>query len=121
MLGLFANVGLTNIIALSLPVLMFIYPLAIILIVLTIVDYFINLNRIVFAVTIYTTLLAAIFDGLNASPKMIISNEFCQQLLHFAKHYIPLFNIGMGWVLPALISFSFVFSYQVFFKNQEQH
>ena len=38
---IFANVGLTKIIMYSLPVLMFIYPLAITLILLTLVSHFI--------------------------------------------------------------------------------
>ena len=56
---IFANVGLTKIIMYSLPVLMFIYPLAITLILLTLVSHLFNNSPIVYRFTTLFTVIAA--------------------------------------------------------------
>ncbi|MFV0558279.1 MAG: branched-chain amino acid transport system II carrier protein [Enterococcus sp.] len=116
---LFANVGLTKIIEFSIPVLMFIYPLAITLILLTIFGQFFNHDRLVYQVTTYFTLVAAIFDGLNASPSFIHDLPFVQSLLTFAQHYLPFFTIGMGWLVPAALGFILSFAKIKFFPSKE--
>lgn len=102
--ALFANVGLTNIINLSIPVLMFIYPLAIVLIVLTIINPLFKGYQSVYFWTTAFTLLAAIVDALNAS----VWNEtaFVQRIVGVASQILPFFNYGMGWILPAVIGFA---------------
>lgn len=102
---IFANVGLTKIIELSLPVLMFIYPLAMTLILLAIVSPLFKHRTIVYQTTTAFTMIAAIFDGLKASPVSLQNNFVVAGLLAFAKRYLPFFGIGMGWVVPALIGF----------------
>lgn len=103
---LLANVGLTKIINFSIPVLMFIYPLAMTLILLSIIGMLFKNDSRVYKVTSYFTLFASIIDGLNASPDVIRQTGFAQALIHFGEKYLPFFKIGMGWVLPALIGFS---------------
>lgn len=100
---LFANVGLTNIITYSTPVLFFIYPLAIILILLTIIDYFVPLSSKVYQMTTYFTLIAAFFDGLNVTPDFIRKSTFGHTLIDFAKSYLPFFTFGMGWIAPSIV------------------
>lgn len=102
---LFANVGLTKIIEISLPVLMFIYPLAMTLILLSIISPLFKHRRIVYQTTTAFTMISAIFDALAASPAGIAELPFVESLLSFAGRYLPFFNIGMGWILPALIGF----------------
>lgn len=102
---LFANIGLTNIIQFSIPVLMFLYPLAMTLMLLVILSPLFSHRREVYQLTIYTTLLAAFLDALNNSPAVIKEQAFTTSILSFAKAYLPLFSIGMGWVLPASIGF----------------
>ena len=108
---IFANVGLTNIIAFSLPVLFFIYPLAITLILLALLEPFFNKSRLVYQVTTYFTLFAALLDGLNNSPEAIKQLSFVEILLNFGRTYLPLFNLGLGWVVPASIGFLVSFIY----------
>ena len=55
---IFANVGLTKIIMYSTPVLMFIYPLAITLILLTLVSPLFNHSTIVYKFTTFFTMFA---------------------------------------------------------------
>lgn len=100
---IFANVGLTNIIQFSLPVLMFIYPLAMVLIVLAIINPLFKGKRAVYQWASYLTLIAALFDALNAAPSAIRQTALAQQLLDFAAQYLPFFALGMGWVIPAVI------------------
>ncbi|MBO1198885.1 branched-chain amino acid transport system II carrier protein [Staphylococcus simiae] len=102
---LFANVGLTKIIMYSIPVLMFLYPLAIVLIVLTLFSSKFQHAKIVYQWTIFFTLLAAFIDGLKASPTFISQTAFAKSMIGFGQHYLPLSTIGMGWVVPSIIGF----------------
>ena len=104
-LAIFANVGLTKIIMYSTPVLMFIYPLAITLILLTLVSPLFNHSTIVYKFTTFFTMFAAFFDGVNASPEFFAKTSFAQALISFAERYLPFFTIGMGWIVPAIIGF----------------
>ncbi len=102
---LFANIGLTKIIEFSTPVLMFLYPLAMTLILLAIIGPLFKHDSRVYQMTTYFTLIASIIDGLNASPKFLANTSFAQWMIHLGEEYLPLFAIGMGWVLPAFIGF----------------
>ena len=102
---LFANVGLTKIIEFSTPVLMFIYPLAITLILLGLFGPLFGQRGSVYRLTTYFTLIAAFFDGLKASPSVIQESALAQNLLQVAEKFLPFFDIGMGWILPASIGF----------------
>ena len=102
---LFANVGLTKIIEFSTPVLMFIYPLAITLILLAIIGPLFKNDRKVFQMTTYFTLIASVFDGIKASPAFLSQTAFAQAIVGFGEKYLPFFSIGMGWVFPACIGF----------------
>lgn len=106
MAGIFANVGLTKIIEFSIPVLMFLYPLAMTLILLAIIGPIFKHDPKVYQMTTLFTLIASIIDGLNASPVFIRQTAFAQFFIGLGEATLPLFGIGMGWVLPALIGFA---------------
>lgn len=101
--AIIANVGLTQIIQLSIPVLMFIYPLALVLVLLGITTAWLPLSTKVYRSVIAFTLLAAIVDGLNATPPVIHDLAPVHGLITFAAKVLPFFEIGMGWLFPALI------------------
>ena len=101
---LFANVGLTKIIMYSVPVLMFLYPLAIAMIVLTLFSSKFHHSKIIYQCTIFFTMIAA-FRWIKASPEFISSTSFSQTLINFSQKYLPLSDIGMGWVVLSLIGF----------------
>ena len=102
---LIANLGLQNIISLSIPVLMYLYPLAIVLIFLSLLYPLIGRNKIIFTFTIFFTAIFAIFDFLKALPANITKIPYIQNILNFAKSILPGFNLGFGWVIPAIIGF----------------
>ena len=96
-----ANFGLSRIIELSLPVLMFLYPLTITLVLLCLAGNWFGYDRRVFVAVTVPTLLAAFLDFLNALPASAQAALHVDALLVPAARYLPFFNIGMGWVLPA--------------------
>ncbi|MDU4450882.1 MAG: branched-chain amino acid transport system II carrier protein, partial [Staphylococcus lugdunensis] len=86
-------------------VLMFIYPLAITLILLTLISPLFNHSTTVYRFTTFFTMIAALIDGIKASPEFFVNTSFAHWLIALGEHYLPLFDIGMGWMLPALIGF----------------
>ncbi|WP_303973905.1 branched-chain amino acid transport system II carrier protein [Streptococcus merionis] len=98
---IFANVGLTNIIAYSIPVLMFIYPLAIALVLLALLEKWVKGNAAVYRWTVYLTLLPAIVDGLASSPWS--TNPVVSSIVSLAHSVLPFSAIGMGWIVPTLV------------------
>lgn len=99
---LIANLGLQKIISLSIPVLMYLYPLAIVLIFLSLAYPIIGKNKRIFSLTILFTAIFSIFDLLKALPKNISSTDSISRIVDFAKNYIPAFKIGFGWFIPAI-------------------
>ncbi|MGY3766337.1 branched-chain amino acid transport system II carrier protein [Vagococcus vulneris] len=101
-----ANVGLTRIIAISVPVLMFIYPLAITLILMSLFPKFFENNRIVCLSVTAMTLIASVIDTINVLPETIIrSHAGLLLIISVAERYIPLFTLGLSWVPCALTGF----------------
>lgn len=106
-----ANFGLSSIVAYCVPVLMFIYPLAMTLILLALIGRRFHHSRTVYVWTTVFTLVAALFDftgtlagtlrdsGIAATPVLDAFTAFGQKLLPFS-------SIGLGWVCPALVGFA---------------
>nr|WP_312292190.1 branched-chain amino acid transport system II carrier protein [Clostridium chromiireducens] len=100
-----ANFGLSNIIQLSIPVLMFLYPLVITLIILSLLAPVIKKQSHVYKWTTGLTVIAAFFDLCKALPGFLQQNAAITQLINFAHLYLPGFDYGFGWVLPAIAGF----------------
>ena len=98
-----ANVGLNEIIQISLPVLMFIYPLAMTLIIMGLLNQWIGEKKLVFQWVTYLTMVAAFFDALNSLPVSFKETKLVSMALSFSTHYIPFFAVGMGWVTIAIL------------------
>lgn len=98
-----SNVGLSKIIAYSLPVLYFLYPLAIAIIALCLIEGAIGYHRPLYVCTIIGTGSAAAFDFLRALPPAVQDMIPAVELLRVLGDSLPLAAIGMGWVVPALV------------------
>ena len=99
-----ANFGLTNIITYSIPVLMFLYPLAIVLMILTFVSPLFKHSRVDYGSTIAVTFLISIFDGLKSLSKSIgVEFAWMQPIVDFFENTLPLYDQGLGWLLPAVV------------------
>ncbi|MBR9788397.1 MAG: branched-chain amino acid transport system II carrier protein [Vibrionaceae bacterium] len=89
--ALVANVGLAQLISLSVPVLFALYPVAIALVALTFVRSKLPNTRFAYRAVLLVSLLFALLDAAKVAG-MDVS----------AFNMLPLFEIGMGWVLPTL-------------------
>ncbi|MDE1205596.1 branched-chain amino acid transport system II carrier protein [Tenacibaculum larymnensis] len=86
------------IINIALPALMFIYPITIILIVLNVLPEKYT-STLVFKIVVGVTFLFSIPDFLG----YVINPSYLTEI----KNNIPFANYNLGWVLPAILSFTF--------------
>lgn len=91
-----ANIGLTQILSISVPILNAIYPIAIVLIVLGIMNKLFNQNTIVYRLTILFTGVVSIVDALGqVGIRVGVVTTLFEKL--------PFYSQGLGWVVPALV------------------
>lgn len=102
---LFANLGLNAIIGYSLPVLMFLYPLAIVLILLALFSAVFKNNAVVYRFTIGFTFIAAFYDMLRSLPKNVLKALHINPLLNAIGNALPLSDLGLGWICPCVLGF----------------
>ncbi len=93
-----ANQGLTALIQVSVPVLVALYPLAIVLIALSFLRRFMRAPRPVFCWAMGLTLLVSLLDGLSATGIAALSVPATA-----IKIRLPLGMQDAGWIVPALI------------------
>lgn len=101
-----ANLGLSQIITLSIPVLMFLYPLAITLIFTALLSPLFKDKAIVYQMTTLFTLPFAVLDFFNALPAEWKAATGLDRLTAWAAETVPLFGYGMSWLIPSLIGFA---------------
>ena len=95
-----ANVGLSQLISLSVPVLFALYPVAIALVALTFLRSRFPNPKAAYRVVVLVSLMFALIDGAKVAGVDVS-----------ALKMLPLFEIGMGWLLPtaaAIICMFFV-------------
>ena len=100
---LIANLGLETIIDYALPVLMFLYPLAIVLILLTLLGGPFGGDRAVLRWTLGPTALAAVPDFLRALPEAARAALGVDGILQPLTRWLPLAEEHFGWVCPACL------------------
>lgn len=100
---LIANLGLSKIISLSIPVLMFLYPLAIVLMILSIGAYVFKKDTTIYRFAIIFTIIPAILDFFKAAPSIIRDNSLINSIINLGHYILPGFELGFGWVIPAVI------------------
>ena len=90
-----ANLGLSAIIAYSLPALMILYPITITIVLIVIVNKFIDLSKPGMQLTIFLVSLVAIADVLASTFKLA-------GLANIIKH-LPFAAQSLPWLLPAVV------------------
>ncbi|WP_100752452.1 branched-chain amino acid transport system II carrier protein [Vibrio salilacus] len=88
-----ANVGLSQLISLSVPVLFALYPVAIALVALTFLRPKMPNPQAAYRVVILVSLLFALIDAAKVAGVDVS-----------ALSMLPLFDIGMGWLLPTTVA-----------------
>lgn len=95
----FANKGLSGIISISVPVLMLLYPLTVVIILLAFLNNWFGGSRVVYVCTIFATLIVGVLDAWKAAF------SFAPETAALINSIFPLYDIGMGWLLPATAGF----------------
>ena len=101
-----SNVGLSAIIEYSIPVLMLIYPPAIVLIILAFIGKHFHHDRAIYVSTMIFTWAAAIFDFMKTLPAAAQDALHLDTPVAFMQKYLPLFDLNLGWLLPAVVGFA---------------
>ncbi|ENK1243904.1 branched-chain amino acid transport system II carrier protein [Clostridium sporogenes] len=102
--------GVEKIVKFAVPVLQILYPIVIVLIVITLLGKLVKNNNIV-KITVYTTLIVSVIDTINILTNGSVS--FIKSLLGI----IPLSNVGFSWLIPAIIAF--IIGTVIFGKKQD--
>lgn len=92
-----SNVGLTELIRISVPFLVALYPIFIVLVLVSLFDSQLGSCREVYRWSIGLTLPFSILDGLQAAD---VQMKGLQELLSM---YLPLYSVSLGWLVPALL------------------
>jgi LIVCS family branched-chain amino acid:cation transporter len=93
-----ANIGLDQIVTWSKPVLMFLYPLAIVLILLGICSPLFKGSPAIYRCAIWITVIPALFDMVNNFPPVLRDTGISQALISFANRFFPLYQLGFSWL-----------------------
>jgi branched-chain amino acid:cation transporter, LIVCS family len=91
-----ANLGLSQLISVSIPLLISIYPIAIVLVVLSLMDSYIPVSRTVYIGAIVGAGLVSIYDGLTTAGFEVAA-------ISTGLNFIPLYSNGLGWLLPSIV------------------
>ena len=94
-----ANKGLSSILTFSIPMLMLLYPLTIVIILLVFLHKLFGGSRIVYFCTMMATLAVGLLDAYKAAF------GFSEEVAADINGALPLYNVGLGWLLPATVSF----------------
>ena len=100
---LIANLGLNAILNYSTPVLMFLYPLSIVLILLTLGGRLFGNHPTVLRWTIGCTAVAALADLLRTLPEGTRAVLHLEGVVTLAETWLPLCKAGFGWLVPAVV------------------
>jgi len=100
-----SNLGLSRIIQYTVPALYFIYPMSIVLILLCLIGEHFQFEKKIFQTALYVTAPFALLDAYKALQKELLAGILFHEKMMKLLSHIPLFSIGMGWVLPATFAF----------------
>ncbi len=93
--GVFATVGVTTIVTVAVPLLVTTYPVAICLIILTLIGRPVA-HRAIYAGAVIGALSTSVFEALTAAGMPIAP-------INTAITYIPLASSGFAWIVPAVV------------------
>ncbi|MBE1554331.1 branched-chain amino acid transport system II carrier protein [Sporosarcina limicola] len=100
-----ANFGLSNIIIYSIPVLMFLYPLAVVLMLLTFLSPLFKHARIVYVAATAVTFMISMIDGVKMLCELLKIDYFIwlSPIVSLYERMLPLYSEGLGWLLPVFV------------------
>jgi len=107
-----SNLGLAQILKVSVPFLVMTYPLLIVLVVLTFFSRYFKNTKAVYGTAMLFTGVFALISGLNAFG---LDLGPIQDL----KNRLPLASVGLEWIVPALVGTALGLLLSLFSKNAE--
>ncbi|WP_019392244.1 branched-chain amino acid transport system II carrier protein [Priestia filamentosa] len=107
-----ANLGLNQILAFSSPLLGFIYPMAVVLIVLGLFDRTLRYRTSVYRYAVIFSGLFSFFETINT--------VFLNKRLDAVLSLFPLYEAGVGWVVPALLGIAVGFLFSSSLSSEEE-
>ncbi|MFS0690651.1 branched-chain amino acid transport system II carrier protein [Sporosarcina sp. 179-K 8C2 HS] len=94
---LVSNLGLNTILSLAVPLLVFIYPISIVLVILSLFQHFAGGGKMMYRLSVSVTAIFALYEVLtNIGYKM--------EVLTGVLSVVPFFEHGLGWILPAFVA-----------------
>ena len=96
-----ANLGLNQIIQVTLPLLLFVYPMAITVVLLIIVNKFVSLSRIGMRLAVAAAAVCALIDIFHQFAHLEVAGQILS--------YLPLGTSGLGWVVPVGVAIALSF------------
>ncbi|MEL3960217.1 branched-chain amino acid transport system II carrier protein [Lysinibacillus endophyticus] len=105
-----SNFGLSKLISITLPVLMFIYPIAIVLMFLVLFDQLFDRRPIVYSLSLIATALVSLYDGFKAAG---IEVSWYENILSA----LPLYDQSIGWLIPAIVGLAIGWIIHLMTKN----
>ncbi|MEJ8546294.1 branched-chain amino acid transport system II carrier protein [Brevibacillus borstelensis] len=106
---LIANMGLTLILKISVPILGSIYPVAIVLIVFALADPLLSPRSCVYVTAVGLVVLYGIFD--------LVNTVMIPRSMDFLLAGLPLYREGAGWAVPAVVGIMAGLGLDLLFKR----
>ncbi|WP_085992257.1 branched-chain amino acid transport system II carrier protein [Oceanobacillus senegalensis] len=91
-----SSLGLNAILDIAVPILVFIYPIAIVLMMLSLLTPFIGKGKTMYRASIALTFVYALYDVL---ANLGVNVDGFAQVIGF----VPFFDLGLGWIVPAVV------------------
>lgn len=111
---LVANLGLNQILKFSVPVLISLYPIAIILIILSLTNSFIDSNRLIYRTCVYVCAIVGIINALDISGMNI-------PLITDIVKTFPFYDSMLGWIVPTAVCFAITYLYYLLFAKKDNY
>ena len=99
-----ANIGLNGILQYGIPILTAFYPVVIVLILLGLLDNFIDASRLVYRSCIYIALITGLAYSLGT-----INDFLPNSFIDFFKIIMPFYTYGLGWFCWVVVTFCITF------------
>jgi branched-chain amino acid:cation transporter, LIVCS family len=93
---LFTNFGLDVILQIATPLLVFIYPISIVLVILSLFQYFFGESKKMYVFSVSVATVFALYEALNSFHIQI-------DVVNIFFSFLPLSDAGLGWTIPTLL------------------
>ncbi len=111
--ALMANIGLSGILKFGVPILVAFYPVVIVLVLLALIDRFIDSSKLIYRACIYVTLVTGLIYSLGTVAGVLPAG-----FVEAARAVMPFYDYGLGWVLWALVAFCVTYLIHIAFLRK---